>query len=179
MSSMATKKVPTKARSAAKKTAKPAKKPAITQKVSKTGASISVEGKPASPRPVADKLAAIGIEAICECIAGGESLRAWSIRNGYAQRSVLDWIEVDEKRSTHYARAREDRADAVFDSLDAVSAQAAAAKTAVEVAGLRLMADNMKWKLARMNAKKYGDKLGIGQAEDLKPLTVVVKKYGD
>ena len=43
--------------------------------------------------------------------------------------------------------------------LDDVSEQAVKAETAVEVAGLRLKADNIKWKLARMNAKKYGDRL--------------------
>lgn len=107
----------------------------------------------------AQRLEAIGIETICEYVANGDSLRSWAIGNGFALSTVRDWIDTDEDRSAHYARARDDRADAVFDSLDDVSDQAVTAETAVEVAGLRLKSDNIKWKLARMNAKKYGDKL--------------------
>ena len=57
----------------------------------------------------------------------------------------------------------------MFEELDDVSEEAVKAETAVEVAGLRLKADNIKWKLARMNAKKYGDKL---QTEHSGGLTV-------
>ncbi len=106
-----------------------------------------------------EKLTAIGIDTICEHVASGESLRSWCIANGYSPRTVLDWIEADQNRVAQYARAKEDRADAVFELLDDVSDQAVTAGTAIEVAGLRLKADNIKWKLARMNSKKYGDKV--------------------
>ena len=119
---------------------------------------VAKEAVKATPAP-SERLAAIGIEAICSYVASGNSLRAWSIENGFEQRTVLNWIEADSDRASHYARAREDRADAVFESLDDVSEQAVIAANAVEVAGLRLKADNIKWKLARMSAKKYGDKV--------------------
>lgn len=106
-----------------------------------------------------ERLDAIGIEVICEHVSNGDSLRSWSIANGFAQSSVLLWIDADRARAEQYARAREDRADLVFESLDDVSAEAVAAENAVKVAGLRLKADNIKWKLARMSPKKYGDKI--------------------
>ena len=61
----------------------------------------------------------------------------------------------------------------LFRSLDDVSADAVKAETAVEVAGLRLKADNIKWKLARMSPK-YSDKIDLnhgGQPDN--PITVV------
>lgn len=94
-------------------------------------------------------------------------MRAWATENGFVQQTVINWIDADNDRAGHYARARDERADFVFESLDDVSDQAVRAETAVEVAGLRLKADNIKWKLARMNAKKYGDKLAVGGADDM------------
>ena len=105
-----------------------------------------------------ERLNAMGIESICEYVANGASLRSWCLVNGFNQRTVLNWIEADEGRATHYACAKDDRADLAFEQLDDVSEQAVTAETAVEVAGLRLKSDNIKWKLARMNAKKYGDR---------------------
>ena len=113
------------------------------------------------------RLAVIGVEAICEYVANGDSLRSWSLNNGFAPKTVEDWIYADPDRTAHYTRAREDRADAVFESLDEVSEQAVSASTAIEVAGLRLKADNIKWKLARMNAKKYGDKVALEHTGNL------------
>lgn len=111
---------------------------------------------------------------IWEHVANGESLNSFCAARGFAYVTVLDWINADPVRSENYARAREERADAVFESLDEVSERAVTAETAVEVAGLRLKADNIKWKLARMSPKKYGDKLAVGGADDLSPLTVTV-----
>lgn len=119
-----------------------------------------------------ERLAAIGIDAICEYVSSGDSLRSWALKNGFSQRTVLDWIEKDEVRSAHYARARDERAELVFESLDDIGDQAVTAESAVEVAGLRLKADNIKWKLARMNPKKYGDKLAVGGADDLPPVQI-------
>lgn len=95
-------------------------------------------------------------------ITEGESLRAICKRDDMPSVTyVMEWLAADKAFAEHYTRARETYADAVFDELDDVSDQAVTASTAIEVAGLRLKADNMKWKLARMNAKKYGDKQQI------------------
>jgi len=127
--------------------------------------------KAEKPLTTAQRLDAIGIDAICAHVESGESLRSWSIANGLPNRSVNDWIEADAERAAHYARARDERADTVFDTLDDVSAAAVNADSAVQVAGLRLKSDNIKWKLARMNAKKYGDKLDITAAVTTSSMT--------
>lgn len=101
------------------------------------------------------------MDRVCEHVANGDSLRSFCAAEGLAYRTVLDWIERDETRTAHYARARESRADLVFDALDDVSEAAVTAENAVQVAGLRLKADNIKWKLARMAPKKYGEKLEL------------------
>lgn len=121
----------------------------------------SADASQDKPKTPSQRLEEIGIEAICDYITSFESLRSWCIANGFNLRTVNNWIDSDKARATHYARARDDRADAVFDSLDDLAEQATRAKTAVEVNGLRLKADTIKWKLARMHPKKYGDRLNL------------------
>ncbi len=125
------------------------------------------------PKTPAQRLDEVGIDAICDHVSGGESLRSWCILNEFAYSTVEDWIDADTNRAMKYARARDNRADVVFDSLDGVSDAAVIAETAVEVAGLRLKADNIKWKLARMSPRKYGDKLAIGGDADMPPIKTI------
>jgi len=126
--------------------------------------------KAAKPLTPSQRLTEIGIDAICDEIAQGKSLHAWCLENGMKNMTVTDWINADKDRAVKYARARDERSDAYFESLGTVSDQAVMAETAVEVAGLRLKADNIKWMLARMSPRKYGDKLAIGGADDLPPV---------
>lgn len=101
-------------------------------------------------------------------MSGGESLRAICRDEGMpAHSTVLDWVNADAAFADQYARARDERADVYFDRLDEVSEAAENAPDAVKVAGLRLKADNIKWQLARMAPKRYGDKLELGGALDL------------
>lgn len=128
-----------------------------------------------APKPPtsSQRLDAIGIDVICKHVTSGESLQSFCTAHGFSPVSVLRWIDADKDRAEDYAHARIVRADLVFDSLDDVSEQAVTAENAVVVAGLRLKADNIKWKLARMNAKKYGDKTTVsGDADN--PLKVDV-----
>ena len=73
--------------------------------------------------------------------------------------TVMKWLRESATFAQHYASAREDRAEVMFEELDDIGEEAAMAESAVKVAGLRLKADNVKWKLARMHPKKYGDKI--------------------
>lgn len=101
-------------------------------------------------------------------MSGGESLRAICRDEGMpAHSTVIDWVNADADFADQYARARDERADVYFDRLDEVSEAAENAPDAVKVAGLRLKADNIKWQLARMAPKRYGDKLELGGALDL------------
>lgn len=118
------------------------------------------------------RLNQIGIDAICEHVSGGESLLSWCNANKFAYNTVLNWIEGNTERSANYARARDVREEQKFDDLETIGDQAACSESAVQVAGLRLKADNLKWKLARMNPKRFGDKVQHGGADDLPPIGV-------
>lgn len=75
--------------------------------------------------------------------------------------TVFRWLADDRYAAfrDNYTRAVSMRADAKFEELDDVSEEAANSESAVKINGLRLKADNIKWQLARMNSKKYGDKI--------------------
>ena len=108
--------------------------------------------------------------AVFARMSQGASLRGACELEGVKVPTLLLWIDQDPNLAEQYARAMLARADAKFEELDEVSQRATEAQNAVEVQGLRLKADNIKWQLARMNARKYGDKLAVGGAEDLPAL---------
>jgi hypothetical protein len=64
----------------------------------------------------------------------------------------MRWAAEDESFREQYTRATILRADAKFEELDEVSEEALVAETAVQVQGLRLKSDNIKWQVARMNS---------------------------
>lgn len=119
------------------------------------------ETKPARKKPVAkapvkrDKAALIPV--MLGEMAQGDSMRAVCARHQVSLTTFFDWVSSEEW-AEHYARAREARADVKFEELEDVSEQAVTAESAVEVAGLRLKADNIKWMLGKMAPKRYGDK---------------------
>ena len=63
-----------------------------------------------------------------------------------------------------YTRATEIRADKEFDGMFGISDGDG------DPARDRLRIDTRKWALARMNPRKYGDKLAVGGADDLPPI---------
>jgi len=102
---------------------------------------------------------------ICAKLAEGESLRKVCERQGMPNKAtVFRWIAQHEEFRDQYAKATDTRADALFEEMfeiaDDVPAEAAA------VAKARLRIDTRKWALARMNPKKYGDK--VSQDIDVK-----------
>ena len=99
-------------------------------------------------------------QKVLDRIAEGESLRSICSDEGMPRLStVMRWCDEDSEFREQYTRAMNMRADVKFQELDDVSEEAVMAESAVKVAGLRLKADNIKWQLGRMNAKKYGDKI--------------------
>lgn len=95
---------------------------------------------------------------ICSLLADGESLRKVCERPGMPNKAtVFRWLAQRAEFRDQYAKATETRADAIFEDMfdiaDSVNEEAAA------VAKARLRIDTRKWALARMNPKKYGDKV--------------------
>jgi hypothetical protein len=89
----------------------------------------------------------------------GMSLRAACEHFDLAPSTFLRWVDGDEELAEQYARARERLLDAKAEELEEIGERAAAARTGVEVAGLRLLSDNRKWLLSKLAPKKYGDKV--------------------
>jgi hypothetical protein len=110
-------------------------------------------GRPAlfSPELATEVLTRLADGRSLRSVCGDEEMPSLS--------TVMKWLRENEAFSQQYAGAREARADVMFEELDEVSEDAASAESAVTVAGLRLKADNIKWKLARMSPKKYGEKI--------------------
>ncbi|AXF65010.1 ubiquitin carboxyl-hydrolase [Leclercia sp. W17] len=112
--------------------------------------------KPKTGRP-SDYLPEVAAD-ICSLLAEGESLRKVCERPGMPNKAtVFRWLAQHEEFRDQYAKATETRADAIFEDMfdiaDSVTEEAAA------VAKARLRIDTRKWALARMNPKKYGDKV--------------------
>jgi hypothetical protein len=110
---------------------------------------------------------------IIDRVADGQPLRKASEAEKLSVGWLLKWLAREEGASLRerYARAMQARADAMFEDLADVSEEAVTAETAVQVQGLRLKADNIKWMAAKMAPKKYGDKLELAGDKD-NPLVV-------
>lgn len=123
--------------------------------------------RPQGRKPIYDQTAHKA--AIIELLSKGESLRSYTAISGNPSHStVMDWLSADAAFADQYTRAREVGAEAIFEGLDDVSEAAVRAESAVEIAGLRLKSDNIKWKLGKMAPKKYGDRLNVDATVETK-----------
>lgn len=101
----------------------------------------------------------------------GLSLRKSCVKLGLDKSGVLKVIDNGgAELQNQYARARDAMHDLLAEELEEIGLKAANAETAVQVNGLRLLADNRKWLLSKLAHRKYGDKLQLGGASDLPPI---------
>lgn len=110
-------------------------------------------------------------EAILFYMREGKSLRQACEICQVNKTTFLRWVDDVEGLADQYTRAREDMLDAQAEELESIGDEAARAETAVQVAGLRLKADNRKWLLSKLAPKRYGDRLEIDQKTTLTDLT--------
>ncbi|BET97653.1 terminase small subunit-like protein [Xenorhabdus taiwanensis] len=95
---------------------------------------------------------------ICVKLAEGESLRKVCERPGMPNKStVFRWLAENQEFRDQYAKAAEQRADALFEEMLEIADDVM--PDAAEVAKAKLRIDTRKWSLARMSPKKYGDKI--------------------
>ena len=121
-------------------------------------------------------------DAICERLAGGESLRAIVADDDMpGQSTVFRWLAANDSFREQYARAREAQADFLFEEIltiaddgsnDTYETENGPATNHDVIARSRLRVDARKWMASKMAPKKYGDKLAIGGADDLPPVQV-------
>jgi len=105
-------------------------------------------------------------------IISGRSVRSIIKDPGMPGLTALyEWIENDELKAKQYARACKIRADLIFDEIldisdntgnDLITLDNGKEVVNHEVINRdRLRVDSRKWMLARMNPKKYGEKIEI------------------
>ena len=106
-------------------------------------------------------------EAILREVMEGASLRQACVKLGATRSEVYVDLAEDQAFSDQYARATSIRADDQFDEMFEI------ADGAGDPQRDRLRVDTRKWALARMNPRKYGEKVQIGGADDLPPVATL------
>ncbi|OAV06004.1 hypothetical protein [Moraxella catarrhalis] len=119
--------------------------------------------KPKMGRPsiFTDELA----NEICERVSLGRSLRSVCLdKDMPTKTTVMRWLDENEDFCDQYRRACEDRETTHFEEMLTI-ADEVLPETA-EVARAKLRIDTRKWVLARMNPKKYSDKVQEDNADN-------------
>lgn len=107
-------------------------------------------------------------ESICDSLMEGMSLVKICEQPGMPhRRTVLRWMEADAEFATRCARAREMQADLmddkIADLIDSVTPESAPADR------VRLAA--LQWRAAKLQPKKYGDKLELEHSGSIDTMT--------
>lgn len=105
-------------------------------------------------------------ERICEHIRCGCSLRRAAEKEGIPQPTVMNWVRDNEVFSNQYARACEERLAALEDKLLDLCEKGHEVAPRAEIGGTMLQAvkleiDTLKWMLAKLMPKKYGDRTAL------------------
>lgn len=108
-------------------------------------------------------------ERICQKIAEGNGIRRIGRLPGFPNwRTIMRWLANQgpefEAFRQQYARAREARADARFESIDQVLQDLKDKK--IDAQAARVMVDAIKWQAGRENGKRYGDAVTIKGDKD-------------
>jgi hypothetical protein len=131
-------------------------------------------------------------DAICARIALGASLRSICAEAGMPDRKTFNgWRQRTESLQAQYDAACLDREDHYFEQIIDIADECrigekrvTKANGDVEVTEIdmveraRVQIDARKWALARMNRKKYGDKLGVDGGEDGAAIQVQIVRFG-
>ena len=110
------------------------------------------------------------VNAICQMVALGKTLREIQAELGIPLGTMMDWVGMPE-HSERYARAREAASD-LFEADILTEAQGVTSENA---AAARVRIDALKWVAARRSPKRYGDKLALGGDADLPPIQTVTR----
>lgn len=139
----------------------------------------------APPKPKAADF----LPAIIEQMVEGKSLREICAQDGYpSMYAFLRLVAADPEVETVYRAAAELRADGLFEKMMAVAStpmQGEKTKTTESDDGVKtetttgdmvehrkLQVDTLKWALARMNPKKYGDKVDMTHGGKVKVISL-------
>lgn len=114
---------------------------------------------PEAPKPPtsAEKIAAVGLDAICARFEAGDSIRRIATDIGVPSTTLLAWTNLPE----HSARAHEARragADALADKAESVLEQA---DDPIAIQRARELASHYRWKAKVIDPARFGDKVQV------------------
>ncbi len=116
------------------------------------------QGKKKRGRPT--KYTSALADQICAEIADGKSLHSICKRKSMPSRdAVFSWLRLHQDFSDNYVRARQTLAAKEFEELRDLEARILAKE--VDAHAGRVVLDSMKWRLARMDPKVYGDRAQV------------------
>ncbi len=98
-------------------------------------------------------------DAICLEIACGDGVNVACEKHKIDPRTFFRWLLENNDLRQKYMRARDNRADAHFESSKELMDDLKAGKITSDQA--RIMLDEIKWKCAKQAPKKYSDKYTV------------------
>ncbi len=106
------------------------------------------------------------VDRICDHIRCGYSLRKAAEKEGVPASTVMKWVHENKTFSEQYARACEERLAALEDKLLDLVEKGHEVAPRAEIGGTMLQAvkleiDTLKWMLAKLMPKKYGDRAAL------------------
>lgn len=127
-------------------------------------------------------------DRICAQLAEGISLRTVCKQEDMPDKaSVFRWLRIHQDFCDQYAKAKEESADALVEEIMDIADDGSNDWMEVHeednagyrvngeaIQRSRLRVDTRKWVASKLKAKKYGDKLAVGGADDMPPLTIQI-----
>lgn len=122
--------------------------------------------KPEKKRGNVSRYSAALAERICDHIRCGDSLRKAAEKEGIPHPTIMNWVRDNTDFANQYARACEDRLAALEDKLLDLVEKGHEVAPCAEIGGTMLQAvkleiDTLKWMLAKLMPKKYGDRAAL------------------
>jgi transposase-like protein len=109
-------------------------------------------GKPESRRQIA-LIENLGIDAIADRVAGGETIRSIAADLGVNPNRISSWVNSSDERAAALSRARMRGAHALVEEGHSIVMQATNESATVA----KLQSDYLKWMAAKFNAAAYGE----------------------
>ena len=99
-------------------------------------------------------------DKICDLVAGGSNLtKIGQMDDMPSRKTIYKWKRENEAFGNNYARARDTRADARADRIDAIVDKVESDELPSDRA--RVMIDAIKWMAGKEAPKRYGDKVEV------------------
>lgn len=119
-------------------------------------------------------------ERICGHIRCGDSLRKAAEKEGIPHPTVMNWARDNTDFANQYARACEERLAALEDRLLDLVKQGHEVACCGLIGGnmlnaVKLEIDTLKWMLAKLMPKRYGDRAALALEGGEKPVEVAHK----